>query len=175
MSSVGLSWSVSRGEANATYRDKTIAADGIENVMKVLDMLEDGSLQDIEFIELNACIGGCVGGVMNVENPFVARSRIQCLTRKLPVTLNNLADTGKSLDYFMWEQSPIVKDVFKLDEDRISAMQKLMEIEATMETLPLVDCGLCGAPSCRAFAEDLANGVIPKDTKCPRKEQEEKK
>ncbi|MEG1529016.1 MAG: [Fe-Fe] hydrogenase large subunit C-terminal domain-containing protein [Clostridia bacterium] len=171
MSSVGLNWGVSRGEANAIFRDKTIAADGIENVIKILEALEDGGLSDIDFIELNACTSGCVGGVMNVENPFVARSRIQQLTRKLPATLNSLADTGKSVDYFCWELNPVTKDVFKLDDDRVSAMAKLLQIDSILETLPHADCGLCGAPSCRAFAEDLVNEVIPSDTVCPRLEQ----
>lgn len=173
--SIGLNWGVSRGEANAIYRDKTIAADGVENCVKILEAIEDGSLDDIEFIELNACTGGCVGGVMNVENPFVARSRLNHISRKLSANMNNVADTGKSKDYFTWEFNPMVKDVFVLDNDRMTALNKMMKIEETLENLPLVDCGMCGAPSCRAFAEDLANGVIPGDTVCYRKKEEESK
>lgn len=173
MSALGLNWGFSRGEANATYRNKTIAVDGVENCVKILEALEDGNLDDIEFIELNACTSGCVGGVMNMENPFVARSRMHTLMRKLPATLNHVADTGKGMEYFMWEMSPMVKDVFVLDSDRLAAMNKLLEIESTLEKLPLIDCGLCGAPSCRAFAEDLVSGVIPKDTKCQRLVEEE--
>lgn len=174
MSSEGLNWGISRGEANAVYHDRTIAADGIENVIKILEALEDGSLQDIDFIELNACTSGCVGGVMNVENAFVTRSRLHLLTRKLPATLNKLADTGKSMDYFMWETNPTVKDVFKLADSRVAAMNKLIEIDEIMESLPHADCGLCGAPSCRAFAEDLVNEVVSRDTECPRAEQQKR-
>lgn len=175
MGSIGLNWGFSRGEANAIYRDKTIAADGIENCVKILEAIEDGSLTDIEFIELNACIGGCVGGIMNVENPFVARSRMNYLMRKLSASNNHLADSGKGMDYFMWEVNPMIKDVFVLDNDRLAAMNKMIEIENTMSQLPLIDCGLCGAPSCRAFAEDLAGGVIDKNTKCQRLVDEEKR
>ena len=77
---------------------------------------------------------------------------------------------GKDKDWFMWEQNPTVKNVFRLDENRLTALNKLMVQEEVLKTLPMVDCGLCGAPSCTAFAEDLANGVIPADTKCPRLE-----
>lgn len=171
ISSSGMKWGVSRGEANAIYKGKTIAADGIENVMKILESLEDGSLLDIDFIELNACTSGCVGGVMNVENPFVARSRMKQLAKKLPISLNKLADVGKSMDFYMWETVPTLKDVFKLDADRRAAMNKLIELNAILEGLPHADCGLCGAPSCRAFAEDLVNGVISRNSECPRKEQ----
>lgn len=170
ISSTGIHWGISRGEANSTKGLKTIAADGVEQCVKILEALEDGGLQDIEFIELNACIGGCVGGVMNVENPFVARARLHYLLRKQKKERNKIADIEKDKEYFLWEQSPMVKDVFKLDDNRITAMHKLMEIESTLSTLPMVDCGLCGAPSCQAFAEDLVNGVIPAGTKCPRTE-----
>ena len=168
MSSTGLSWGISRGEANATEELKTIAADGIEQCVAILEALEDGGMQDIKFIELNACVSGCVGGVMNVENPFVARSRLHYLTRKLKNAPNRMDDIGKTADYFMWEHDPTLKDVFKLDDNRLAAMAKMIEMDSIFETLPKVDCGLCGAPSCSAFAEDLVNGVIPHDTKCPR-------
>lgn len=175
MCATGLRWGVSRGEANAIFHEKTIAADGVENCVKILEAVEDGSLDDIEFIELNACTAGCVGGVMNVENPFVARGRLYQLARKMATGVNNVTDLGKSKEYFLWEVSPMVKDVFKLDDDRFTAMNKLMEIESTVAGLPLADCGLCGAPSCRAYAEDLVGGIIPKDTKCPRLLEEERK
>lgn len=170
MSATGLHWGISRGEANSTKGVKTIAADGVEQCVKILEALEDGGLGDIEFIELNACVSGCVGGVMNVENPFVARSRLHYLTRKLKKEPNTMESIGKDKDWFMWEQNPTVKNVFRLDENRLTALNKLMVQEEVLKTLPMVDCGLCGAPSCTAFAEDLANGVIPADTKCPRLE-----
>ncbi|MBQ6883733.1 MAG: hypothetical protein IJO25_05270, partial [Clostridia bacterium] len=41
------------------------------------------------------------------------------------------------------------------------------ETHPSYQTLPQKDCGLCGAPSCRAFCEDLVDGRIPKDSVCP--------
>jgi Na+-translocating ferredoxin:NAD+ oxidoreductase RNF subunit RnfB len=35
------------------------------------------------------------------------------------------------------------------------AIDKLTRIDALVRTLPGRDCGLCGAPDCRAFAEDV--------------------
>lgn len=169
----GISWASSGGEAANCSREKYLAADGIENVIKVLNALEDGQLGNIEFIELNACVGGCVGGVMNVENPFVAKARIRELRRKLPLRINELADEGQSLDFYTWERVPELKDVYALSTDRVTAMKKMMEIEKIFKTLPHRDCGMCGAPSCRAFAEDLVNGVIPADSKCICKEKNE--
>ena len=175
MSSTGRCGRIRRGEANSTGGIKTIAADGVEQCVKILEALEDGGLSDMQFIELNACVSGCVGGVMNVENPFVARSRVHYLTRKLKSESNTIEDIGKDADWFMWEQNPSLKDVFKLDDNRLAALSKLMEKEEILKTLPMVDCGLCGAPSCTAFAEDLVGGVIPKDSVCVRKQAEKLK
>lgn len=168
MSIIGLQWASSGGETAAAYRDKYLAADGIENVINILNSLEDGTLGEVEFIELGACTGGCVGGVMNIENPFVAKARIRELRTKFPGTRNHLADEGKSLEYYLWEREPTVKDVFKLHKDRATAMERLLKINELMEELPQIDCGLCGAPTCRAFCEDKVGGVISMDQKCPR-------
>ena len=37
-------------------------------------------------------------------------------------------------------------------------MQKMSEIEDLAASLPALDCGSCGAPTCRAFAEDVVLG-----------------
>jgi hypothetical protein len=80
---IGISWASTGGEASAIFNDKYLAADGIENVMRVLDNIDNGSFPELEFIELNACHGGCVGGVMTVENPYIAKARLQTLRRYL--------------------------------------------------------------------------------------------
>ena len=70
---IGISWGSSGGEASGLINDNYLAADGIENVIRVLEDLEDEKFRDVDFIELDACSGGCVGGVLNVENPYVAK------------------------------------------------------------------------------------------------------
>ena len=34
-------------------------------------------------------------------------------------------------------------------------MQKLMQVEEYLKKLPGIDCGACGAPTCRCHAEDV--------------------
>ncbi len=160
---VGISWASSGGESSALLRDKYLAADGIENVIKVLEELEDDKLNDLEFIELNACAGGCVGGVLNIENPFVARAKIQSLRKYLPVSLNRFDQRDNSIDDFMWTAQLEYVPVFRLDNDRSVALRKLKEMNSICESLPGLDCGLCGAPTCRAFAEDIVNGDVSID------------
>jgi iron only hydrogenase large subunit-like protein len=157
---IGMSWASTGGEASALFNDKYLAADGIENVIRVLDEIETGHFPMLQFVELNACPGGCVGGVATVENPYIARVRMRALRRYLPVSLNRLGkdDTEYLPKDMLFKHELEYRPVGKFDEDRALAMQKMSEIEALAETLPALDCGSCGAPTCRAFAEDVVLG-----------------
>ena len=157
---VGISWASSSGESTALLKDKYLAADGIENVIKVLEEIEADKLNDLEFVELNACAGGCVGGVLNIENPFVARTKIQSLRKYMPVSLNRFNSRDDVISDYIWSNKLEYVPVFKLDDNRSVAMQKIAEMEKLASSLPGIDCGLCGAPSCRAFAEDVVRGDV---------------
>ena len=166
MGVLGLQWASSGGEAAGIACEKYLAADGIENVKNILEALENGSLKDMEFIELNACIGGCVGGVLNVENPFVAKARLRQLRKKFPQIGTTLADWGKPLSFYSTEKPP-QQEGSAFDEDRNLAFAKLHEMQRLYETLPQIDCGACGAPGCRAFCEDVVLGRVPQGETCP--------
>jgi len=153
---IGISWAGTSGEAAALFNEKYLAADGIENVIKVLDEIDNGNIRNLDFVELNACNGGCVGGVLNVENPYIAKARLQTLRRYLPVSLNRMGDLR--LDSYEWDSIPEPEPVAKLSDDRHEAMRMMREIVAITHTLPGIDCGSCGAPTCRALAEDIVKG-----------------
>ena len=153
---IGVSWGRSGGEAGGILRDNYLSADGIENVLRVLEDLEDDKLQNLAFIELNACSGGCVGGVLAVENPYLAKVKLNVLRKYLPVSGSHLG--GEVPPKAFLEEKIQYMPVFKLGsslEESISIMQKVDELTAK---LPGLDCGCCGAPTCRAFAEDVAQG-----------------
>lgn len=159
---IGISWASSGGEASALFNDRYLAADGIENAIKVLDEIETGNFPYLEFVELNACPGGCVGGAATVENPYIAKVRLQSLRRYLPISLNRLEKSGEPDDYVPAELtfgSPITyAPAMRLNANRGIAMQMMSDIEKIYELLPEIDCGSCGAPTCRAFAEDVVKG-----------------
>ena len=74
---IGIGWAESGGEAAGLIStERYLAADGIENVIKVLEDLEDEKLGELEFVELAACAGGCVGGVLTVTAVGAAFSPI---------------------------------------------------------------------------------------------------
>lgn len=172
MGVTGLQWASSGGEAAAAMRGKYLAADGIENCIHILESIENGTLGEIEFIELNACIGGCVGGVLNVENPFVAKARLRNLRVKFPQIANSLADLGKPAEFYLTEREEVFSPL--TIKDRAEAFSKLLAIQEMYNKLPQNDCGLCGAPSCRAFCEDVVMGSMPKDSVCPQLVQKHK-
>ena len=181
---VGISWASSGGEASALMNDKYLAADGIENVIHVLDEIETGHFPGLEFVELNACPGGCVGGVMAVENPFIARVRLQTLRRYLPVMQNYLTDDPDSeIPESMLATRPgEYSSAELLNPDRAKSFRMMLEITRVKQALPGMDCGSCGAPTCAAFAEDVVKGeariedcVIRMREQLRKSEQEETK
>ena len=48
--------------------------------------------------------------------------------------------------------------VMKLDDDFSVAMQKMQRMNEIIAELPGYDCGSCGSPTCRCFAEDIVLG-----------------
>ena len=48
--------------------------------------------------------------------------------------------------------------IMKLDENFAVVMQKMEQMDALYENMPKLDCGSCGAPSCKALAEDIVRG-----------------
>lgn len=161
---IGVSWASSGGEASALFNDSYLAADGIENVSRVLDEIENGSIPQLEFVELNACTGGCVGGVLTVQNPFIARAKLQNLRRFLPVSRNFLSPEEQFIpeDYF-FEEMPEYQPISQLSGSIAQSMRMMAEIQTLRNQLPGVDCAACGAPTCRAFAEDVVRGDAPAD------------
>ena len=156
---IGLGWARSGGEATAILNEAYLAADGIDNVIHVLDQVENGNIPPLEFIELNACTGGCVGGVLNIQNPFIAKARLQSLRRYLPVSRNLIGKECESIpkDYFFFDM-PEYHPIARLSDSLSESMRMMNEIHIIRDGLPGTDCGSCGAPSCRAFAEDIVCG-----------------
>ncbi len=159
---IGVSWSFIGGEASGLLNENHLSADGIQNVIHVLEELEDDKLADLDFIELNACAGGCVGGVFTAENGFVARSRIKRLRKYLPVSCNRADEIG-DLSVLQWEQPLAENHALRLAENVSDAMRLLQHVETMLAELPKLDCGACGAPTCRAFAEDMALGLAKEE------------
>ena len=155
---IGIGWASSGGESTAIFNEDYLAADGIDNIIRVLDQIENGNIPALKFIELNACPGGCVGGVMAMENPFVAKARLQSLRRYLPVSQNFIDDETYIPEDYLFNALPEYQPINRLGDSIAQSMRMMADIQNLKANLPGIDCGACGAPSCRAFAEDIVKG-----------------
>jgi len=152
--SEGIMWARSGGEADATGVKKQIAVDEIHNVINVLEDIENDKLKDIEFVEVLACSGGCVGGPLTVENNYVARSKIKMICEDMDKNGKDILSDVES----SWEKTPKMSNVMHLSEDIFEAMEMASRMDEILDELPHLDCGSCGSPSCRDLAEDIVRG-----------------
>ncbi len=153
---IGISWGRSGGEASGLFSENYLAADGIENVIRVLEDLEDEKFNNLQFVELNACNGGCVGGVLTVENPYVAEVKLKRLRKYMPVARSHMEEGTQ--DYVPWTTGVEFEPVFRLGENMMESFSRLERVERLCKRLPGLDCGSCGAPTCKALAEDIVRG-----------------
>ena len=91
-----------------------------------------------------------------MENPFIAKARLQTLRRYLPVSQNTISKEEKyiSADY-LFENLPTYTPYNRLGGTIAESMRMMADIQKLKSTLPGIDCAACGAPTCRAFAEDV--------------------
>ncbi len=159
---IGIGWASTGGESSAILNERYLAADGIENCIKVLDQIDNEEMTSLDFVELNACSGGCVGGAMTVSNAYIAQARLQTLKRYLPISPNRPASEWIP-DRFFNENKVEYNPYNLLSDDMCEARRMMSDIESITEGLPKIDCGSCGAPTCMAFAEDIVKGETTAD------------
>ncbi len=159
--SMGVQWASAGGEAATLSTEKYMAVDGIHNVISILEEIENEHLSDIEFIEPSCCFGGCIGGPLVVANPFSARARMRKFVRETQIEQNcnpEMFLDPKALDPHVWDVPLSENNSMRLDENIEAALGKYEQMENILATLPGLDCGACGAPTCAALAEDIVQG-----------------
>jgi len=156
----GLKWSISGGQTDACDFENCIAISGLENVIDVLEELELGKLDHIDYLEILSCNGGCVGGTYNFENPFVANSNIKHILKALKEDKpkNEFTEKFEELNKDGYFDIEIYKKIEEKKPNIKEAIEKMDRIEVIYEKLPKLDCGSCGAPTCKALAEDIEEG-----------------
>lgn len=155
----GVRWAFCGGEANARGdSERFLAVDGMDSVIRVLEAIEDNRVPDVDFVELSACTNGCVGGCLTVEDPFVSTMRLRQLIQALPNSSSDFNAEVGDPGLIQADKELEFAPVFLLDTDRTAAMEKMAAIHELEQNLPGLLCGSCGAPSCRAFAEDVVLG-----------------
>jgi iron only hydrogenase large subunit-like protein len=165
----GIGWAVKGGEIRELeprrwlQGDKeSIVVDGIKNVINVLDEIENGKLRNVEFVEARSCPEGCVGGALTVADRYVSRGRIRKLMlRNKKESIVNREEVVKLFKegYYFFEKRLRPKPFAgRLDPDPLKAVEKMRLRDEIHASLPGLDCGACGAPNCRALADDVVQG-----------------
>ena len=166
---IGMSWGYITGEARALNYGSVLAVCSIQYVASVLEEVERGELKDVDFLELRACSGGCVGGPLGIQNPFVGRVKLKYFVEKYRTKTPYYQEKEMSDFYqqgrFISTEPILPRLVMMLDEEISKALLKMERLDKITNELPGLDCGACGAPSCRAFAEDIIRGLAV-DTDC---------
>jgi hypothetical protein len=158
-----MAWGYVTGESHNIHAATTLAVSGIHNVISLLEEIERGELRDVDFVELQACTGGCVGGPLNIQNLFVGRIRLRDLikrygTRERYFTEEELAEICRK-NLFAATEPVEPRAIMTLDDDVSRALMKMERLDQITNELPGLDCGACGSPSCRALAEDIIRGI----------------
>lgn len=159
--SAGL-WSLTTGESS-TVSGRALAVDEIHNVIEFLEKLENDEISNIDFLELRACAEGCAGGILTPGNRFLAAERLHHRSRNMhALTSEQKKEIMKRAEYL---QQNLKVDTIEpkqshgFDPDLSQAIKKIDRARKILDILPGIDCGLCGAPTCKAFSEDIARSI----------------
>ncbi len=161
-----MQWSLTGGEARH-INGRCLAIDGIRNAIEFLGQIENGTAVNFDFIELRACDESCAGGILTTANRFLSTERLNERARKYASdkTAGKIFD-NKTIDKhrnYVEEHVRIgnvePRSMMKLDDDMETAIKKMARIKEINKLLPGIDCGGCGAPSCKALAEDIVQDV----------------
>ena len=158
-SHIGIGWAVSGGESIAIEAGNNLVVSGMYNAINVFDQISLGKLADLDHIEVLACPGGCIGGVLTVENRHVAehrlRQRLKDELEKAKVSPLVQKDYSKEIKTINKLSKIDANPSLALDQDISQAIHKLDVMDRTLKELPGLDCGSCGSPTCKTLAEDI--------------------
>jgi iron only hydrogenase large subunit-like protein len=156
----GILWSLTRGEAKH-FGERSMAIDGIHNVIRFLERLENEEVPDIDFLELRACDQSCAGGNLMAGNRFLTVERLEHRAKRYEPSIkfkdHPIQKLASGLKSKLISDPINARPVFILDKDRERALEKMSKMQRIICFLPGIDCGACGAPNCQALAEDMIN------------------
>ena len=161
---LGIGWAMDGGICRTLRLKNSLAVSGLGEVLKVFDDIERGKLRNIDFVEAYSCTQGCVGGSLTVENVYISYNKILKLIETLEFeqikACPDIREVRKlySQKYFFIEGKLEPRPLKPLDMDLAKAIRKRKEKETIYASLPKIDCGACGAPTCITFAEDVVKG-----------------
>lgn len=157
---VGLGWAMS-GDEIAGQEMNCLAISGLQETIRYLEKIEMGLLRDIDYVEFRTCTEGCIGGPLTVADKYQAKHHLQKLVRQFGLEKRVKEEYVKKLYARGWfftkrkRTTVAQKDPGQSISERIEMQNR---VEETLKGLPRKECGVCGCPDCRTFAEDVVKG-----------------
>ena len=162
----GPMWGMSGGEITDMNIENSLAVSGMDETITYLEKIEMGLFSNLEYIELRTCREGCLGGPLTAIDKYLAKSSvikmIKMLGRGRRLSLGKILrqyETGK----FLTDKDP--EKLIQLFGSRTKPMsiETLQKVDEILERIKGHDCSVCGAPTCRTFAEDVVKGEASLD------------
>jgi len=160
---IGLGWGMSGGEIAALDRN-CLAVSGLHETIRYLEKIEMGLLQDVDYVEFRVCGVGCLGGPFAVADKYRAKHILQKLILIFGVEKRikykyviDLYNKG----WFFSDKEPRSREIKppQLSSSEISrGIERQRRVQEIFRLLSRKECGACGAPDCRTFAEDVVDG-----------------
>ena len=157
---VGVGWGRSGGEI-ATLNAHSLAVSGLHETIRYLEKVEMGLLEGIEFLECRVCTEGCIGGPFAVADRYQAKHLLEKLVRMFGEEKRIKYNYVHKLYNEGWFRSDRERVPLDNGSPRLSIsknIERQHKVEKLLLELPGMECGACGSPDCRTFAEDLVDG-----------------
>ena len=163
LSSDSILMSLTNGERRLSKAIHSFAIDEIDNAIEFRENVENDEIEAVEVLELRAGDQSRPGGNLTCNNRFLTCEKMFARARYVADKERNgertreyeLENEREYLSNNMELGSIEPRSMLSLDPDISKALEKMDKINNLRKTLPQIDCGICGAPTCDAFAEDV--------------------
>jgi len=166
-SGVGVGWGMSGGEIAGLDDVACLAVSGMQEMIRYLEKIEMGLFRNIEYFEFRSCREGCIGGPLTVADKYQAKGILQKFGRMF----GHGKRVRRSQVQRAYQEGWFLKETLEIGtvkgEKRLpiaEAIARQDRIESILRKLPGKECGQCGSPDCKTFAEDVADGQVKKES-----------
>lgn len=162
----GPMWGMSGGEIADMNIENTLAVSGLDETITYLEKIEMGLFSNLEYIELRTCREGCLGGALTAIDKYLAKSAVNKMVKMLG--LGRRLSRKKILRQYEKGGFLTDKDPAKLiqmfgSHAKPMSIETVQKVDEILERIKGHDCTVCGAPTCKTFAEDVVKGEASLD------------